>query len=223
MDFIIFDVDGTLTNTYYADDDCYKRALDHVLPAHNLTNYWEGCAHATDSAVADFVFQRLFQRSPNASELEELQSTFVRLLQEKQQTTPRFFEEIPGAGKVLKTLQAKPQVVGVATGGWHRPAHFKLNTANIDLSGVHFIGSDDHFAKLDFTQALIDRTSAKLAVDFERIIYVGDSVYDFKTAQALGLEFIGIDHKEGGYLKEAGAPRIIKNYAQDWDEFWSYL
>lgn len=225
MDFVIFDVDGTLTNTYYADDDCFKRALDEVLPEHNLTNYWEGCAHATDSAVADFVYRRLFGRSPNDAEIALLQQTFVRLLQEKQAQNPAFFYEIPGAHNMLSTLKVhQNRAVGIATGGWKAPAHFKLNIAGIDFEHAHFMGSDEHHAKLDFTSALIDRTKDALGRDaFSNITYVGDSVYDFKTAQTLGVKFIGIDNKGDGRLVEAGAQYVIRNFEVDRDRFLELL
>lgn len=224
MHFIIFDVDGTLTNTYYDDDDCYKRALDAVLPDHDLLNYWDGCPDYTDSAVADFVYNRLLKRSPTNSELHVLQNTFVRLLQEKQVQQPAFFNEIDGAGDMLTHLNSVDDLMlGISTGGWHRPAHYKLNTAGINTTGTHFIGSDDHFAKLDFTRALIDRTQSTIGQRFERITYVGDSPYDLKTAQKLGIEFIGIDDKGLDRLKAVGALRVIRNYRDNWNDFLEWL
>lgn len=225
MNFVIFDVDGTLTNTYYADDDCFKRTLDAVLPDHNLSNYWEGCAHATDSAVADFVYNRLFGRSPNSAEISRLQQTFVRLLQQKQVENPAFFYEIPGAHNILSTLKEHENLeVGISTGGWRVAAHFKLSIAGIDFEHAHFMGSDEHHAKLDFTQALIDRTKNTLGRNgFSSITYVGDSVYDFKTAQALGAHFIGVDNKDDGRLITAGAENVIKNFEVDRGKFLELL
>ena len=49
---------------------------------------------------------------------------------------------------------------------------------------------------------------------FETITYFGDGLWDFKTTQKLEINFIGVDSKNNGYLKDNGAKQVIKDFIE---------
>ena len=51
MRLIIFDIDGTLTRTMKADEECFVRSLAEVCGFNDVDTDWSRYKHATDSAV----------------------------------------------------------------------------------------------------------------------------------------------------------------------------
>lgn len=213
MQLILFDLDGTLTQTYYSDDNSYMRALSEQLPLEPDYAYWKDCPDLTDSAVMHHIYRKVALRDPHLEEVQQMQSTFLNLLNQKKVEHPHFFHEIPGAKKVLKQLQEE-HVVGVATGGWRAVAEFKLGNIGVNTQDLHLIGSDDHFSKTEFVSALMEDLHQQYS-SFDRITYIGDSLYDMRMAETLGLEFIGVDYKGANYLQEHGVERIVRDYETD--------
>ncbi len=197
MHFIIFDLDGTLTQTYYAQDKSFMRALGRFIPVESDYPYWKECVHLTDEAVFQQVFLQITGRAATEEDKAKMQDQFLVELMHKFKHTPGFFDPIPGAQRFIKELKQDPQVVlGVSTGGWEKIARFKLELAGYNVAEFHLIGSDAHPDKYSFTKTLIERVGQQH--DFKQITYIGDSLYDYESAKALGLSFIGIDYLETG-------------------------
>lgn len=224
MHLVIFDLDGTLTQTYYGDDNSYIEALSELLPIDPDYKYWKDCSNLTDSAVLDHIYNKVAGRSPETHEIAAMQERFLAKLEAKRHATPQFFEEIPGAVKAIEhLLDRNDTLVGVATGGWKQMAQFKLEHASFPLERVHLIGSDEHFAKRDFVAAMMgDLKQAHALEDFHSVNYVGDSRYDYRAAQELGIGFVGMDYNNAGWLKETAAATILPHY-HDLNQFVSAL
>ena len=220
---IIFDLDGTLVQTYYSDDNSYLSALNEIIPINPNYKYWQDCEHLTDSAIFHHIFQKVENRNPTEEEIKIMQEKFINRLQKKHIEHPAFFEEIPGAVQAMQMLVESNLKVGVATGGWRRIAEFKLQKANFNFSKVKVIGSDEHFSKYDFVTALIEDYKAHLEVDeFEYICYVGDSLYDYRVSRQMGIDFIGVDFKKNNMLKKEGVEKLITDFT-DFELFRSQL
>ena len=199
MHLVIFDVDGTLTQTFYGGDNTFLKALSRFIEVDKDYEYWKECPHPTDEAVFQHMFKKITGREATEDERSKMQDQFMVELMHKYKHTPGFFDEVPGASRFLKELHQEPDtIVAIATGGWKKIAKFKLELAGIDLSSIDMIGSDDHHDKPSFTKAIIQRTAEKH--DLKRITYVGDSLYDYETTRQLGINFIGIDFLEKGHL-----------------------
>jgi len=221
---ILFDLDGTLMQTFYGDDNSYMRALSEIIEVDFNLKYWTDCPNLTDSAVLDHIFLKIEDRSPSPEEVALMKAKFLGKMEEKLQNQPQFFDEIPGALALVNHLLTLDNVlVGVATGGWKHIAEFKLSHGQFPLEQLAVIGSDDHFAKADFVSALMENQLAEKGMaSFSSVTYIGDSRYDMRMAEQLGLHFIGVDHKETGFLKQEGAQVVVKNFA-DLDSFLRLL
>lgn len=201
MHLVIFDLDGTLTQTFYGSDNSFLKALSRFIEVDKDYPYWNECKHLTDEAVFQHMFLKITSNVPTENDRSNMQDQFLVELMHKYKHTPGFFDEIPGAKRFIQSLKSTPNtLVAVATGGWERVARFKLELAGIDHKELELIGSDSHLDKPSFTKALIDRISVNH--ELTRITYIGDSLYDYETSQQLGINFIGIDFLEKGHLNQ---------------------
>lgn len=201
MQLIIFDIDGTLTQTFHSLDNSYIRALSRFIDIDHDYQYHKECPHPTDEGVFQVLFEKHTSRKPTEEDRNRMQDQFLVELMHKYRHSPSFFEEVPGAARFIRELQDEEDiVVAVATGNWERVARFKLELAGIDHLKLELIGSDDYHDKESFTRALIERLQQKH--DFDAITYVGDSMYDYHTTRALGINFIGIDFLGKGNLDD---------------------
>ena len=69
MKIVVFDIDGTLTQTNDADTDCFVRALKDCFALHDIETDWSGYTHSTDAGIMEELFQRHFKRNPSNVEI----------------------------------------------------------------------------------------------------------------------------------------------------------
>ncbi|MES2628707.1 MAG: HAD family hydrolase [Bacteroidota bacterium] len=213
MHLVIFDVDGTLTQTFYSGDNCFLKALSRFIEVEKDYPYWKECEHPTDEAVFHHMFRKITGDDPKEDDRSKMQDQFIVELMHKYRHTPGFFDEIPGAARFIKELRSEPDtIVGVATGGWEKVARFKLELAGIDVNDIELIGCDLHHDKPSFTQALIDKIAGSKTIS--RITYIGDSLYDYETTQKLGINFIGIDFLQRGHLNHLTFCPVYTDYRE---------
>jgi phosphoglycolate phosphatase-like HAD superfamily hydrolase len=216
MKLFLFDLDGTLCQTYYADDDSFVKAASKVIGVPFDKTSWRGCEHLTDSAIFEHFYVNTKDKKPEKHIIEEMQFQFIEILKNKHETNKSFFKEIPGATKFVNQIIDHPKsFVGVATGGWKHIAEFKLKNIGLNTNHLEFIGSDDHHSKVDFTEALIKKIRGKLKISsFDHTYYFGDSLYDKACCEILGIEFIGIDYKKDNRLNLSGVKRVYDHFDQ---------
>lgn len=205
---VIFDIDGTLVNTNQVDEDCFIRAFAKAFDISNINTRWAEYSHVTDSGITYQIFQERWGRIPTDEELIKLKKCFCYLLNESFQKHPHLFAEIPGALKVFSELKQDPDwKVAIATGGWRESALLKLKKANFDLTDVSFASADRGISREDIVNTLIEKAK------FEKIVFIGDGIWDLKTAAKLDLAFIGIggDKTAEKFLK-AGCDRVFENF-----------
>lgn len=217
MHLIIFDIDGTLTDTNYEDDLCYGEALLEVTGKSEdelKALSWHDCEHVTDSAIIDHFYQQLFGRNATEQEVEALKLNFVQKLEEKNKTHPQFFQEIPGAMAFFNSLHFHPKVaLGIATGGWQLPAQFKLDAIRVNTDNVAFMGADEHYAKTHAIKRVIQMSQEQHNVyAFDKITYLGDRTYDHASSMELGINFLGIDYRGENALNDAGISPVVQDY-----------
>ena len=51
MKIVVFDIDGTLTQTNDADTDCFVRALKDCFALNDIETDWSGYTHSTDAGI----------------------------------------------------------------------------------------------------------------------------------------------------------------------------
>lgn len=220
---IIFDIDGTLLYSNKIDSQCFAQTYEKVYQAKFPTIDWSKYPHVTDDTIFKTVIRNHFQREATLEEMNHFQNEFVALIQQKRKEKPQEFKEVPNSRKIVEhLLENDVYEVGIATGGWQRPAMVKLNHIGIPTNKLHMSFADGNPTREDIIKGVFQQTDAK-KMSFEKVVYVGDAVWDVTTTRNMNLPFIGV-RRQGDFdvLKKIGAQTIISNY-QDIDLFMSAI
>lgn len=211
MQLVIFDIDGTLTNTFKIDENCFVRAFALEFGIFGINTNWAEYAYTTDSGITQQIFQEKLERLPSNEELVRLKARFVSLLQEAFISNQDLFSEISGSANVLAKLQLESDwCVAIATGGWHESAQLKLQKANIEIKGIPLASANDALSREDIIKtAIIKAENAYQVEKFQKVVFVGDGVWDVKAAYKLNIAFLGIGDNK---LTNLGATKVIKDF-----------
>jgi phosphoglycolate phosphatase-like HAD superfamily hydrolase len=215
MKLVVFDLDGTLTATSSVDEMCFVQAFADSLNIHRLSTNWLDYEHATDTAVTSQAFLKQFGREPESAEISKVVERFVELLSRHHDLDSALFAEVPGASAFLTELHENAEwSIALATGGWKRSAEFKIRAAGLPLANFPAAFAEDGPSREAIVQTAIDRASTWYQCrEFERIVSVGDAVWDIKTARQLNLPFLGVaDEPRATLLRDSGARHVVKHY-----------
>lgn len=217
----LFDIDGTLTKTTHVDDVCFVQSFIDELGIHDLDTDWSRYPTVCDSGITQHIFRTRFGRLPSAPELARLQRRFVSLLEQASERDPHLFVEVPGAGTAVHKLRQHPDwAVAIATGGWQTSAMFKLNKAGIAVDGLPAAFADHGITReVIVAAALMMARHTYQQRQFARVVYIGDGVWDVRTARHLNLDFVGVASRDReAVLRAEGARAIIQDFS-DFDRF----
>ena len=104
---VIFDIDGTLTDTTKVDDKCFIKAFKNVFGI-DISNWnWSELINVTDWGITEELILNHKNRIPTAIEYEKMISEFVSLLQYELNTNKNQFQEIEGASNFIRFLMKK--------------------------------------------------------------------------------------------------------------------
>ncbi len=210
----IFDVDGTLVQSYELDGECFVAAFHDAFGIADVDTDWARYDHVTDPGIAVQVIRERQGREPSADELVRLQSAFrVRLTEAAGRDGA--YAALPGAAGLLAALRARADwAMALATGGWREAARVKIGRSGLGLDDLPAAFGEDGPSRQDIVRAAIARAREHAGVDdFARIVCVGDGVWDVRTAISLGLPCIGVG--TGGRaerLAAAGASRVVPDF-----------
>jgi phosphoglycolate phosphatase-like HAD superfamily hydrolase len=216
MNLAIFDVDGTLTETNHVDDICFLQALADAHSITDVSTNWDGYPHTTDSAIFSDLFRERVHRPPEEADLQKFKDRFVSLLKDYRVKDPSLFAEIAGASSMLRQLNQEPEWrVAIASGGWRVSAAFKLKVVEIDLSAFPGAFADDGLSREAIIKtAVLNARKNYGQYHFERIVSVGDGLWDVRAARNLQFLFLGIGSgDEEIRLRGAGATHVIENFS----------
>jgi len=210
---VIFDIDGTLLYSNKIDSQCFAQAYEHIYAHSFPTIDWSTFPHVSDTTIFETVIKNKFNRVPSSTEIDEFTNDYIALLEHKRKVSPDDFREVPGAKSMIAYLLSSDQhLVGIATGGWRRPAAIKLKHVGIDHTHIYDSYADGLYTREEILQVSIDKARAAHKID--HIVYIGDALWDVRTTRNMQLNFIGIRHKGDAHiLKEAGADFIFENYS----------
>ena len=222
MQFILFDIDGTLTDTMDVDTRCFLKAFVDVCGFSDVDPDWSRYRNATDAGIFQEVFESRRGRSPSVSETVEFKNHLVELFRSAALQNP--FAPIRGARELLTRLRERGEYrVGLATGCWSDAARIKMASAGFCYDDYPAASADDAPDRETIVQIAARRTAREPVTALNRVIYVGDGVWDVKMSRLLGIPFVGIG---AGLQKErliaAGVSDVLANFS-DIDEFLSVL
>jgi phosphoglycolate phosphatase-like HAD superfamily hydrolase len=214
MKLVMFDIDGTLTQTVRADEICYIRALEEAFDFKEINQDWSSYPHCSDSGILEELFQKRRGRSPFPAEISDVQSWFVALLHAAAASDP--FGPIPGAESFINGLLSRPEfAISLASGGWECSSRLKLASAGLGFSGLPAAFSDKAHAREDIMRASLAHAARHYGrTSFDTVFYFGDGIWDVRAAQNLGYQFIGIasDPVKMAKLCNGGADQVFPDY-----------
>ena len=216
MHLLMFDIDGTLTQSCSVDSRCFVDALGEVLGIESIDTDWSNYRHTTDSGIAQEIITKQLGRPARAEELAALKTSFVQRLRLALDDDPAECQANAGTQEILEWINNQPKLCfAVATGGWSESARIKLANAGLTVAENIFASSDDAVSREGIMRIAETRALAAYGVDrFESITYVGDAAWDLKAAQACNYSFIGVGIGDGAErLRNAGARSLTRSFA----------
>jgi phosphoglycolate phosphatase-like HAD superfamily hydrolase len=90
-------------------------------------------------------------------------------------------------------------------------ASFKLASAGLPVDAFPWASADDAYDRVEILRTAIQRAGRHYGQDaFEKVVYVGDGVWDVRAAKTLGIGFLGLaTGNKAGRLVEEGASCLL--------------
>lgn len=225
MKLAIFDIDGTLTKTSEIDNKCFVKAFADSHQITDIETDWTKYKHVTDSGITSEIFNERLRRKPNKQDVDKFKSCFTKRLTECAVKDEGHFGETKNAKEMLNKLKLeKDWAIAFATGCFLNSAKLKLTMAKINVEDFPIATADDAISREEILQLAIEKSLKYFRQShFEKVVSIGDGVWDVRTAKNLSLDFIGIsEDKNAGKLRKEGAKFIIKDFI-DYALFIEYL
>lgn len=205
-DIILFDLDGTLTNSELGITRCVQHALQHF-----------GIEVEDRSSLRHFIGPPLletFMESYNMS--KEQAEEAVAKYRERYTTVGIFENEVyPGIDSLLEELKLQGKIIATASS---KPENFVVQILE------HF-GLDDYFDVIAGAEMSVHGRNGKEAVlryvldrlgveDLSTAVLVGDTKFDVEGAKELGIDCIGVTYGFGTRAELKGCVAVADNSAQ---------
>jgi phosphoglycolate phosphatase-like HAD superfamily hydrolase len=221
MRLVIFDIDGTLTQTMTADEECFVRSLAEVCGFDDANTDWSRYKHATDSGIFHEIHEVRTGRLPSPVEISRFRQHFVGLLARVSYDAP--FAAVEGAPLLLSRLaDSAEHRVALATGAWRDSARLKMASVGLCYDDYPAASSDDAFHRESIIRLAMQRAAERYG-SCSRAVYVGDGVWDARACRNAGIPFIGVaTGARASRLSEEGAVCVFPDLS-DADLFLSSL
>lgn len=222
MHLVMFDIDGTLTETMAVDTECFVRSFAEVWGMNGIDTDWSRYRHTTDAGIVEEIYLARTGRVPSEAELSRFRAHFLDLLTVASSQSP--FVAIAGAGPLLTRLaRSSTHRVSLATGAWRESARLKMASAGMSYDDHPAASSDDAPDRESIMRISLNRAVERHGGEFESMVYVGDAVWDARACRALGVPFIGVGSGERAQrLAAEGAVRVIPDFSEG-DRFMEIL
>lgn len=208
MHAAIFDIDGTLLDSFDADAGMFVDAIRSVMGDVRIRASWDLYECVTDTGIlAEVARDNALVLDVRAA--RAIHDGFMaRLTRHVESNGP--FQEIPGAREYVRALIQRPDMhVAYATGGWRASATLKLTSAGFPLAGVPLASADDHHDR----SRIMLHAFAQLPQPVESITYYGDGEWDRAATSSLGWNFVPVGGRLGGILRFDSMEGIIHQTA----------
>jgi phosphoglycolate phosphatase-like HAD superfamily hydrolase len=112
MHLVVFDIDGTLTDTNLMDGECYWRAVSEVLGLFGEQPDWSDFRHVTDVGIAAELCMRRLGRQLNGADAKAIGRRLVELLDVALESKDPAARQIPGSSEILSVLSTSSECAG---------------------------------------------------------------------------------------------------------------
>ncbi len=190
MHHVMFDIDGTLVESYEFDEKCYINAIFQVL-GHNIDSDWTNYHHISDAGILDQHLQKhnlLYQREYIHAQVK---SAFINNI--KEHLIQYSAKEVPGAAEFITFLSKQNNVsLSIATGGWAETAQLKLASAGINVGSISIASSNDHYSRTEIMKFALNRAAVPPGYN---LTYFGDAAWDKRACEDLQFNFVLVGNK----------------------------
>jgi phosphoglycolate phosphatase-like HAD superfamily hydrolase len=223
MQLIMFDIDGTLTQSNALDDEAFLQTLVEVFNCTEIETNWSHFAHVTDSYIFPEVGRYCLGRSLCKNELQSFRDRFLAILSTNIDRAGGL-KPIPGTSEILAHLtKSQNYAIAYAGGAWTDSALLKLKSANLPSRDIPYAFADDAYSREEICAIAFQRAQNYYQQSFSQVTYIGDGVWDVRTARNLGYAFIGISwESDRDKLIAEGATHVLPNF-QDIEQFLSFV
>ena len=154
----------------------------------------ESFEHYTDENIVRELYIWHKGIEPDETEVEVFKSYLKMHLNGLKKVSPELFHPVAGAQSILSSLNSDWKVA-LASGCWSFAAKLKLEAAGIILpENLPISTSDGILSRQEIMNNAIKMAKISYAVEeFERIVYIGDGIWDLKTCASLNIPFVGIE------------------------------
>lgn len=204
---IVFDIDGTLTDSVTLHQAGFIDALKKLGIA-EIDEDFHSYKHHTDLYIARTIYESALEKHFDTGMIALFEDNLYNSI------AAGDMQEIKGAKQFVDFIEKETSFgVCYATGSMYRPAQFKLGKIDIDFDPMQLVASNHSEERAIIVQAAIDNAYRYYnAAHFDRIISFGDGLWDLQTAQQLHLEFVGIGAKNKAALEAAGMQLHLDDY-----------
>ena len=183
---VIFDIDGTLVESFHFDGIIYASAVKDVLGEVIIKDNWKHYKNVTDTGILRQIMDenKICEEGPIGKVRKKFGELVRRHLENGGDCRPK-----KGAIGLIDKLLSDPRYkVGFATGGWRHTAGMKLQQAGFNLENAVLFSSDDSDERVE----IMKKCLLALGSRFNRLVYIGDAEWDLQAAETLGWHFIGV-------------------------------
>lgn len=224
MKLVMFDMDGTLTDAFAIEENCYVLAIEQALGLSNVVIAWETYPHTSSSYCLDAIVTATRGHPPTLAESHAVQRRMNALMDEITRRTGRGTAEIPGAADCLRELARRGFAVAIASGDWEATARHKLTAAKIPFEHLPAAFCDVAHARTEIMRTALARAAAHYACEnFERVVYIGDATWDVRACRELGWPLVGVaTGTHADRMRSLGTAHVIADYLK-MEEFYAAL
>ena len=186
---VIFDIDGTLVESFQFDGIIYASAVKDVLGEVIIKDNWNQYKNVTDTGILrQLMDENKICEEVQKRQIEKVRKKFGELVRRHLENSGECRPKKGAIGLIDKLLSDQRYKVGFATGGWRHTAEMKLQQAGFHLKNAVLFSSDDSDERVE----IMKKCLLALGSRFNRIVYVGDAEWDIQAAETLGWHFIGV-------------------------------
>lgn len=207
---ILFDLDGTLVDSYPGIYACFKYALNKMGKEIPSDDFLKQCL----GPPLDYSFREFFKM--NERDVAE----GVRLYRERYAVKGVYeLSPIAGAAECLKKLYAAGYNLLLATSKPEPFARIAVETLGVTSLFSVICGSDFE-VRLKNKTDVINEAVRRGKINREESCMVGDRKYDMVGAKNCSLKAVGIrlGYADEGELEESGADIIVSDFVELYDK-----
>lgn len=204
---IVFDIDGTLTDTVDIHQNAFRKSLN-LIGVEKFNDAFGTYKHHTDSHIAKSIFEFVTTRTFDEAIIESFENYLYEQIEQNE------IKEIPGSKQIINDIETQTDFgVCYATGSLFKPAKLKLESIGVNFESIQLVASNAIEEREGIVEAAIKNAQEYYQVEkFDRILSFGDGLWDLKTANNLSLEFVGIGKANEQLLRDNGMIKHFYNF-----------